>query len=78
MRVHYSVATGEVTFATGVRAANFRMQLSFADSAGRPNLVSKSLILPRRVNTATDLFERPISRERLGLEKELQEDRPRY
>ena len=75
-RVRYSVANGDVSFATGVRAANFRMQLSFADSARGPNLLSKRLILPRRVRSARDMFGRPIFRQRRRLEKELQQDRP--
>jgi hypothetical protein len=71
VRVRYSVANGTVSFATGVREANFRMQLSFADGAKRPNLLSKTLILPSRVRSARTLLGRPVfqRRERLQAKK---------
>ena len=68
VRVHYSVTNGEVIFTTGVREANFMMQLSFADAADAPNLVSERLILPRRLRKATSLQGNSIFRRHVLLE----------
>jgi hypothetical protein len=71
VRVRYRVSNGEVVFTTGVREANFKMQLSFADAADAPNLVSNRLILPRRLRKATSLQGNSIFRRRRRLEEEV-------
>lgn len=74
VRVQYLVATGKVAFSTGVREANFRMQLSFADGARRPNLLSKHLILPSSLRKARGSRGQLIFRRRTRSRGQLPED----
>lgn len=58
VRVKYWIAGGEVSFATGVNAANFRMQRKYANRGNTANLLSKRIILPSKVSNPGMLARR--------------------
>jgi hypothetical protein len=49
VRVKYTVANGQLSFATSVNAVNFRMQREYANRANSVNLLAKRFILPGHV-----------------------------